>query len=288
MFRLNLVIGSGFFEKLLPYADLEVLDKIQQQHILITESILEAYRNDPNGYENSPAMLYFQSTSNQGDTWKYVEDKSATITSSSDAYTNIMQRNPQYLLLAEETDVIRKKGKKYFWCTYKEVKQKEDNPLNKFSKPYVCYLDSEKEASYYFSWLEKLFRNEKDIIIIDPYLFEEPGLSTFKEKFLPLFSNAQNLTIYCSLKNISESRLIREMSDDIYRDWHIKVNVCTSINIHARYIISENICLELDRGLATLPHRDDKDVIANEKIEVLREKAPLPTQFRLLYDSDRE
>ncbi len=131
----------------------------------------------------------------------------------------------------------------------------ENNYYNNYHLPYNKEIQNGESCSNLSKWLGRILKDETNIEIIDPYLYQ--NINSFKNYILPHIKHGANLTFYSGYtrdnnlgRPLNSADFINEFNNTAYSNWNISnVFSVQKIEIHDRKILTDKYVIKIGRGL---------------------------------------
>ncbi len=258
----------------------EIWNKIKQ-HRILTSDALDSYYSHKAEEENLlDEYQAFMATILSSDLYTEIDDKYSDVCKTIAYYLKKKCKN--IAVLIDDTNEFKlTKSACRFQYSIKEAAEDENGPFGMYSVKAVFFAEKDENAKKYIDWLENLFKDEKEINIIDPFILSDSrNYTCLKNYILPLIGRGCTLNIH----TVSGALYIDELYKDAEKNG-IFVNAYWYGQMHDRYITTKDRIIVISIGCDFMQERNGRIVVRNGTNFILKKKRtngkPLEVEMQL-------
>lgn len=253
----RLTIGVNYFYFLLrekKFSELscgerKMLEAIEQQEIILSESLLAFYKKKTGLSESIES--YLTAYGNVEGKYKMFSSDRKFIEPLEELLC-FTQSVPLRILVSEKSDLAGYSTKKVNIVSPKKICDGKEELLSNYTFPLTKEIIKGKACSHIEEWLAPLFYGEEKIIIFDRYIMNNDGVKSLKKYFFPHFPLKAQIVIYCTTRaNITPDDIRNALQDEDFSKRNVTIYECGNIK-HDRYIELSRIRIRIGAGLGLL------------------------------------
>lgn len=253
MYQLNIGVGWSALRLLfLPRwinDKTKVCDILEQHRIILSEKIRTYYLNcaTEEGLDED-VMAYLASVSYTEESCLEIEDFGRNIKDTLVHYFNKKSYLEQ-VMIYDEDELKCSKSKCKFQYSIDQAINADKGPLALYNIPTHFQFLKNSSANVLLFWLSNIFKEEKSVNFIDPYLFSnDENISFFIDKYLPLIEPGTVLNIHCpsscGINYHSLNRIILTAKSN-----NVDTHIFFYSDMHDRYVTTIERVVSIGTGL---------------------------------------
>lgn len=243
----------------------EVWAKIQQHRIITSEKLDEYYSQKA---EKEGLLQEYQ---------EFMHEMlgSDLYTEITDTNNNLSQSLSQYLKKKNKTlaiaigiqdDISLSKSTCRYQYSIEEAAMDENGPFAMYSVQADFFRKQDESACDCLEWIQNQIKNEKEVNIIDQYIFKDSrNYNSFIKNILPLIPTNCKVNIHTSKNEVYAKQILSDA-----KQWNIELYYYNEM--HNRYITTSDRILGVPIGLDFMQKRNGKLVIRKNTNFTLKRK----------------
>lgn len=253
-----------------------LMDVIGQHRVILSEKIINYYMDEAEEVYKEAIETYIDSIAYADDTHVYYNSTVDEKISAKDEMIMFVERNPMKILFSEIDEFKAHNTKKVKIVTPKQMLNRENTPLYKYSFPLSNYYAGVDETcEVYATWFGHLFEGETNIEIQDKFIMSQKGIECLKKYYLPYIPKGITVDIYCEMiDGVTKQDVCSRLKDSFFEDWDIHVYSCR--HMHDRYIQLDGLQISVGAGLDFLHLSGKTKKACTINITNFKDRLPLP------------
>lgn len=250
MYQLNIGVGWSalrfFFIKRCDSEKTKIYDIVEQHRIILSQRIREYYLNHAAEEDlEDDVMQYLSSVSYSEESSLEIEDYGQDIKTTLTHYFKKINHFEQILIFeGNEWECSKSKCKNQY--SIDQAINDKSGPIALYRIPTSFHYSKGASADGFLAWLKNVFKQEKNVNFIDPYLFSEGKISFFLQEYLPRVEPKTVLNIHCPSScgiNRSWNKIISAA-----KNYNVNIHVYLYYDMHDRYVTTQDRVVSIGAG----------------------------------------